>query len=1017
MIACDVYDKFGERNTKFNDYFKCHNSDERFRFQGFSHINIDFVNNDEDFTFHFDHKCKNDKESYQGCVASLIIGRFTSYKNAICQIKVETSGGEVIGKTIRASSVGKQVVLPSGKQTVDSKHICNGHCEMLDCEDEAQCNGFTYGQYCYPGGDSNKQIQYISPYQICSPNHKARCCKSDGHEGYRECKAVAMCNETVPQCYSSINTKYGKSYYENLVNMTRCFSEYICDPALDQTNCSDHSRVGATCPIDGYTSTVSKFRVCRDPPLCDDYFDSLCETASQQCRVHKHQLCDTVEDCAHNIDEKLSICQYQTVETCVRRGGNGILSLPIPLTWLKDGIRDCIDGEDENNWPFCGVGRTQRFVSDHSNCFNVYLCPSGEPGFVEFEQLCDGTDTCGNENEVCRASRGSKAVQKKVNSSRQGLRRTISYCHRGLEQLRVLTELCVSKKFLFPTEDIFGLEVPQITLPNTEVNCDSTFGEQYIYTSCTNKCTNSSCPLTNIPLHDSCPEYYTGRVRTIANNEYLTFAIKAEGEEEVYLNNFFLCDNGYKCISYHQVCDLVDDCEDSSDEKQCTNHFQCKSSRHFIPKTSQCDGKFDCLDFSDECNDECSNEILDGSVLEVFSWTIGLSAVVANVIMIVVSIFSMRKCRTSIAMTNKSLVVLISTGDFLVGAYLLTVSIFDRFVHGAGYCQDQLTWLASNKCNIIGVISTIGSQLSLVAMTLLSIIRAHGIWNSMKIPAGISKKSSIKIIAVNVFIVMSATAIAIFPVLRAFEDFFVNGLRYDVDLKLFIGLVSKETHIDIFRQYFGRLKNSILSWDRIDNFVSSMFSHDEGIKDFTKTREKVGFYGNDGVCLFKYFIRENDPQQVFVWSTLMINFLCFMLISVCYVIIAVLSMRSSRAVSSKNDDRVRKRTRTMNRKITIIITTDFLCWVPFILICVLHYLELVDATPWYSLFSMIILPINSVINPVLYNDIIMRYASRFSAYTNRSVSMLMSSVVRISSTRGIPQQISPQETIEMQERE
>ena len=60
----------------------------------------------------------------------------------------------------------------------------------------------------------------------------------------------------------------------------------------------------------------------------------------------------------------------------------------------------------------------------------------------------------------------------------------------------------------------------------------------------------------------------------------------------------------------------------------------------------------------------------------------------------------------------------------------------------------------------------------------------------------------------------------------------------------------------------------------------------------------------------------------------------------------------------------------MNRRIAIIITTDFLCWVPFIGVCVLHSLEVLDATPWYSLFSMVILPINSVINPLLYDNVV-----------------------------------------------
>ena len=52
----------------------------------------------------------------------------------------------------------------------------------------------------------------------------------------------------------------------------------------------------------------------------------------------------------------------------------------------------------------------------------------------------------------------------------------------------------------------------------------------------------------------------------------------------------------------------------------------------------------------------------------------------------------------------------------------------------------------------------------------------------------------------------------------------------------------------------------------------------------------------------------------------------------------------------------------------MIIITDFMCWVPFIVVCGLHYLSVFDATPWYSLFSLVVLPINSLINPLLYNE-------------------------------------------------
>jgi hypothetical protein len=76
----------------------------------------------------------------------------------------------------------------------------------------------------------------------------------------------------------------------------------------------------------------------------------------------------------------------------------------------------------------------------------------------------------------------------------------------------------------------------------------------------------------------------------------------------------------------------------------------------------------------------------------------------------------------------------------------------------------------------------------------------------------------------------------------------------------------------------------------------------------------------------------------------------------------------------------------------------------------LHYLEVVDATPWYSVFSMIILPINSVINPLLYNDFITRNVGTVLSQTMKRVSLTASTLserVRYSVS-------GPQENIELQ---
>ena len=130
--------------------------------------------------------------------------------------------------------------------------------------------------------------------------------------------------------------------------------------------------------------------------------------------------------------------------------------------------------------------------------------------------------------------------------------------------------------------------------------------------------------------------------------------------------------------------------------------------------------------------------------------------------------------------------------------------------------------------------------------------------------------------------------------------------------------------------------------------LAEMFSHDPEAEEFTKTSEKIGFFGNDGVCRFKYFIRDEDPQKAFVWTILLIYLICFMVVAACYIIVGIISTKSSRKASHRGrNQQIRQRNRRMNRNISIIITTDFISWMPFIVICVsmLHYLEAVDASP------------------------------------------------------------------------
>eukprot|EP00116_Pleurobrachia_bachei_P004040 sb/3464302/ len=257
----------------------------------------------------------------------------------------------------------------------------------------------------------------------------------------------------------------------------------------------------------------------------------------------------------------------------------------------------------------------------------------------------------------------------------------------------------------------------------------------------------------------------------------------------------------------------------------------------------------------------------------------------------------------------------------------------------------------------------------LILHDILSFFRLHGTVKASRFQRSgeLTKKIKVRVHTLQTVLVLLAATIATIPVVPWLNDWFVNGLTFENNVRIFLGIMDKNELHDVIRRYHGSRKigkfdASHLSWDQILKITRKMFSEDYN----PITEKRISFYGNDAVCSFKYFVKTDDPQLVFVWSVISLHCVCFITVALFHVLIGVIAGKSQ--IQSRNQ----RKANDLNIKVTLICITDFCCWMPFLICCILHTAEVLDMSPWYQVFSIIILPLNSVLNPLLYSDLVNR---------------------------------------------
>ena len=653
------------------------------------------------------------------------------------------------------------------------------------------------------------------------------------------------------------------------------------------------------------------------------------------------------------------------------------------------------------------------FSNTTKQCNRAFQCDDGRLGLTY--QLCNGVVDCLDKSDEIQHQHGFKCVT--VDSDKKCVlpQRNL---HDNVAQCRDQSDLCKDNSCFFCFDRRLLISSKQV--------CDGLFDcydwsdeclcEQYLdFNLCNIRFPSCNLPSVDHNLKSSLNFNYENIFNVNADiakptkkcqtrMEDYRLARLCDGRPECSdLSDECSCENppvfcNYTCHKDYNIgdryCDGIEDnfygitnesnCFKGFDELNCPKRFVCKAGIKISIDVDQvCDEKQDCDDNRDER--DCKNndnsvfssetEMIASPALKSCFWIMCVAVISGNLYVITSTTHFLKTKKLTTASKYQHLIIFnISIADMIMGIYLLSIAVYSAYYSGY-YGQIDFEWRSSLRCSLIGSLAVLSSEASCFFMVLLTSTRLYAIYKPFSTLSASTRKYKLAIISVWII----AFLIAVFPIPHQIFSYFVQN-KVEFSNQFTHSKIWNKENVTKFACRLAILKNKTMKyncndWDFIKSFLKNNYPEYFLGAEF-------GYYGQTSVCMPRFYVYRGESAWEYSLVIITVNFLCFFFIAVSYICIIIKAKENKLGIRNNQRDKQQSR---MQRRISRIIITDFLCWIP---ICIMAFVKLsgyhVDDVA-YIVSAGLLLPINSAFNPLLYSSLLDKLNKTFEKLRNNRI--------------------------------